>query len=518
MRLQPQGTLKLEGDGMVWRKSGGGKTVQMPAKDIESIEWAKSGKDTVHLLVKQAGGGQNAFVGLRQRDLQEITGHLSGVELKEKHFDVTGRNWGELGLSDSQMTFEVNDKTAFEVPITDVSQASLQGKNEVALEFQVDDTGAATREDALVEMSFYVPPNSSTFVGNDEQTAAKVFLEQVLKKADLETSSDDMILSMPDMAVVVPRGRYEVEMHMTFLKLVGQSQDFRISYSSIMRIFILPKVHQPQTLVVLSLDPPIRKGQTLYPHVLFQFHNDDVEEVSLNITDEALAKKSEQAGVKLERSFQGPTFDVFSKVVRGLAGVKISRPHKYKNSSADGHCVRCSYKSDDGYLFPLERAFFYVQKPPLLILFDEVESVEFQRQALNQYSGSSRTFDLVVRTKTDAEYLFRSIQKQEWQNLFTFIQERNLKIDNLKQVQQSMRGEGQKVSMQDLAGDDDDSDEEDEDFMADDDDSEEEADSDDDDDDDEEEADSDDDDDDDDSDDDGSDSDEKPTKKKKKKN
>merc|ERR1719188_2338186 len=117
---------------------------------------------------------------------------------------------------------------------------------------------------------------------------------------------------------------------MTFLKLVGQSQDFRISYSSIMRIFILPKVHQPQTLVVLSLDPPIRKGQTLYPHVLFQFHNDDVEEVSLNITDEALAKKSEQAGVKLER---------------GLAGVKISRPHKYKNSSADGHCVRCSYKS-----------------------------------------------------------------------------------------------------------------------------------------------------------------------------
>ena len=104
---------------------------------------------------------------------------------------------------------------------------------------------------------------------------------------------------------------------MNFLKLVGQSQDFKIRYSSIMRVFILPKVHQPQTLVVLSLDPPIRKGQTFYPHILFQFHNDDVESVHLNITDEALEKKNQNEGAqkdagKLEKSFEGPSSDVFA--------------------------------------------------------------------------------------------------------------------------------------------------------------------------------------------------------------
>merc|ERR1711934_489318 len=142
-------------------------------------------------------------------------------------------------------------------------------------------------------------------------------------------------------------------------------------------------------------------------------------------------------------------------------------------------------------------AFFYVQKPPILILFDDVSSVDFQRQSLSQYSSAAKTFDLMVKTKSDTEYLFRSIQKQEWQNLFSFIQERDLRIENLKQVQQSMGGP--KVSLpgvDDDGDDDDDSNEDDEDFK---------------------ESESDDDDDDDDSDDDSDDSDEKPKKKKAKK-
>lgn len=39
-----------------------------------------------------------------------------------------------------------------------------------------------------------------------------------------------------------------------------------------------------------------------------------------------------------------------------------------------------SPQADDGFLYPLERAFFYVQKPPLLLVFDDIDSVEFMRQ------------------------------------------------------------------------------------------------------------------------------------------
>ena len=506
----PAGTFKLEGSGFTWKKQGGGKTLQVANDDVKEITWARSGRENV-LTVKKGDGSQLAFLGFRERDLDDLKAKFAR-EIQEIKLSVNGRNWGDINIVDSQLSFDVEGKKAFEVTMKDIAQSSLQGKNEVAIEFQADDTGTATKEDALVEMSFYVPPDSSTYFATDDKTSAKVFLDEVLNKADLVTSSDDIVLSMPDVAIVVPRGRYEVQLHMNFLKLVGQSQDFKIRYTSIMRVFVLPKVHQPQTLVVLSLDPPIRKGQTFYPHVLFQFHNDDVEEVNLNLSDEALQKKNEQGGNKLERSFQGPSSDVFAKVVRGLAGVKISRPQKYKNNSGEGHCVRCSYKSDDGYLFPLERAFFYVQKPPILILFDDVSSVDFQRQSLSQYSSAAKTFDLMVKTKSDTEYLFRSIQKQEWQNLFSFIQERDLRIENLKQVQQSMGGP--KVSLpgvDDDGDDDDDSNEDDEDFK------ESESDDDDDDDSDDSDGDGDDDDDDDDSDDDSDDSDEKPKKKKAKK-
>ena len=64
-------------------------------------------------------------------------------------------------------------------------------------------------------------------------------------------------------------------------------------------------------------------------------------------------------------------------------------------------------QADDGYLYPLDRAFFYIQKPPMLIPFDEVESVELTRLGGN--TVSSKTFDLVVRTRADVEHQFRCV-------------------------------------------------------------------------------------------------------------
>ena len=83
--------------------------------------------------------------------------------------------------------------------------------------------------------------------------------------------------------------------------LVGhlQAQDYRIQYDSIVRLFVLPKANTPQTLVVVSLDPPIRKGQTYYPHILCQFSNDEELSVELELTEEQLAAKNERVSVPL---------------------------------------------------------------------------------------------------------------------------------------------------------------------------------------------------------------------------
>ena len=58
-------------------------------------------------------------------------------------------------------------------------------------------------------------------------------------------------------------------------------------------------------------------------------------------------------------------------------------------------------QADDGYLYPLERAFFYVHKPPTLLVHDECEAVEFMRQGGGVLAASAKTFDLAIRMRND---------------------------------------------------------------------------------------------------------------------
>ena len=59
-------------------------------------------------------------------------------------------------------------------------------------------------------------------------------------------------------------------------------------------------------------------------------------------------------------------------------------------------------QADDGYLYPLERAFFYVHKPPTLLVHDEVESIEFMRQGGGVLAASAKTFDLLIRMRNNS--------------------------------------------------------------------------------------------------------------------
>ena len=54
------------------------------------------------------------------------------------------------------------------------------------------------------------------------------------------------------------------------------------------------------------------------------------------------------------------------------------------------------YKNNTGYLYPLERGFLYVPRPPLHIRFDEVAHVNFARG-----TGTLRSFDFEITTKNE---------------------------------------------------------------------------------------------------------------------
>ena len=54
-------------------------------------------------------------------------------------------------------------------------------------------------------------------------------------------------------------------------------------------------------------------------------------------------------------------------------------------------------------------------------------------------AAAAKTFDLAVRMRSGQDFLFRSIPRDEWSNLFEFIQAKQLRIENFKEAQ---RGPG----------------------------------------------------------------------------
>lgn len=131
------------------------------------------------------------------------------------------------------LSFDVNDNTAFEIPLSNVSQCAT-GKNEVTLEFhQNDDT-----EVSLMEVRFYVPPSQaderqdpvdvrvcSLYSVYLEVTSSisvceaalvmvlkphvspQAFAQNVLSKADVIQATGDAVCIFKELQCLTPRGR-----------------------------------------------------------------------------------------------------------------------------------------------------------------------------------------------------------------------------------------------------------------------------------------------------------------------
>ncbi|TKW25309.1 hypothetical protein SEVIR_3G110500v4 [Setaria viridis] len=423
------GQFKLYSGGLAWKKQGGRKIIEVDKADITSVTWMRIPK-SYQLSVGTKEGLCYRFFGFREQDVSSLTNYIqksTGITPQEKQLSISGQNWGGIEINGNVLCFNVGSKEAFEVSLADVSQSQMQGKTDVVLEFHVDDTTGANEKDSLMDLSFHVPTSNTQFIGDEHRTSAQMLWQAISVQIDGGGSSEAAVATFDGIAILTPRGRYSVELHQSFLRLQGQANDFKIQYSSILRLFVLPKSHNPHTFVVITLDPPIRKGQTLYPHIVIQFETETIVERKLTLSEEVLAEKYKD---RLQSSYRGLIHEVFSMVLRGLSGAKVTRPSTFR-SCQDGYAVKSSLKAEDGLLYPLEKAFFFLPKPPTLISHDEIEYVEFERHGTGGASISSHYFDLLVKLKNDQEHLFRNIQRNEYHNLFNFISGKHLKILNL---------------------------------------------------------------------------------------
>lgn len=464
------GRMRIADSGLGWKAVSGGDGTNnapflLPSEEILAAQWSR-GSRGYELRVQTKNLGVVMLDGFDAEDFSKMKQELQRnfhLSLEHKEHSLRGWNWGATDLARNELVFHINNKPTFEIPYREISNSNLTGKNEVALELNL---GADDKVgDELVEMRLYIPGTieneTKTIVKTDdgeekeeenteEVSAAAVFYDHLKDKADIGQVAGEAIVSFADVLFLTPRGRYDIDMYPTSLRLRGKTYDYKIQYKQIERIFSLPKPDDVHHLIVLQIDPPLRQGQTKYPFLVMQFSREEETELELNLSDDVYEQKYKD---RLKKTYDSQTQLVVSHCLKGLTERRLIVPGSFQSRFLQAG-VSCSLKASEGYLYPLDRCFLFVTKPTVYIPYSEVSSVTMSRTSTGV--SASRTFDLEVNLRgTSQSHIFANIDKEEQETIERYCQEKGMRIKNEEKLAKAMLAKA-------MTGEDDD-DEDDED-------------------------------------------------------
>ena len=209
--------------------------------------------------------------------------------------------------SDSALLFSVDGLASFELPLHLIAQCVAQSRNEVALELHHDDAAGGQQADALVEMRIHIPDQpkrkkddgQAEGAGSDAEmdeadgeeededadTPAQLFAQLLQVTGDIESTATTPLASFEKLLFSVPRGRYDVDLFPTFLKLASATYTYKIAYKNINKMFLFDAADSAQHLFVIGLNPPVRQGRTAYPYLVVQFDSSEYLEQTFAIDE-----------------------------------------------------------------------------------------------------------------------------------------------------------------------------------------------------------------------------------------
>ncbi|CDJ60363.1 structure specific recognition protein I, putative [Eimeria maxima] len=499
------GLFKMSGEIFGWKNRRNGKVYQYKSSDVADAQWIHCGADHYQLKIVLGPHRNDSIVmfdGFHKKNYEDIRRHFLDhfkLNLTSKSIAHLGWHWGDVSMDGNNLNVSVNGCPAFEVNAQDIVQVTTPSKNDLAIELVQDDTRDQT-EDMLLEIRLFQPA-----AGDDETDSHLQSLkEKLVKKSGVAETKMESIALLNDVPLLVPRGRYEIDIGRRALKFHGKSYDYTILYTNINRMFLVPRPNSPHVNFILSLDNAMRQGQTSYPFVVMQFDSENVTSVEVNLEEAELKEKG------LEKQLEGKTFDVITRILKSLIGKSVIVPGDFK-SVKNQYGITCSYRAQSGHLYPLNRSFLFIVKPVIFVRmlamrlhvhvsdacfnyvplrkntekrglaelksrqFEDVVSVEFSRTGA---STTNRFFAFTVSCRGGVEHEFTSIDRNEYTPLVEFLTQRGIRIKNVENSNAQRTGGLQEEEIQTDEDDDDYGGEEsetDEDFEDEDDDEESEA-------------------------------------------
>ncbi|KAI9718163.1 MAG: FACT complex subunit [Chrysothrix sp. TS-e1954] len=528
--LKVPGRCRFAESGFAWKPSNGGETFTLDKDNISQAQWSKAARGHELKVLSRSSGltqldgfepdvGLNALVvSWNIANQTQAFDRLAkafklwyGVHLEHREHALRGWNWGKAEFGKSEVSFNVQNRPAFELPYTEIINTNLAGRNEVAVDLQMAGSEAndamtnghkeaakkkgrkfGRARDQLVEARFYIPGTvlkkekkeepedgedgevSAEDEEGEEQNAANTWYETLVDKAEIGDVAGDTLASFIDILHLTPRGRFDIDLYEKSFRLRGKTYDYKIPYENIKKFLVLPKPDDVHTLITIGLDPPLRQGQTRYPFVVMQTKRDDDIELELNVSEEDLESKYKDI---LQRNYSAPTFIVLTNLFKALCGRKVISPSKEFSSRHHQSGIKCSIKANEGHFYCMDKSFMFVPKPATYIAHDQIAHVTFSR--VGGAVSASRTFDITFTMKAGTgEQQFSNVNREEQEGLENFMRDKSIKVrnemaeDGTGMLAQALKEEALGSSDDEVVdaargSADDDSEEEDEDFKAD---------------------------------------------------
>lgn len=358
---------------------------------------------------------------------------------------IKGRNWGELTMTDKELVFKGDDKQWFNLPINSLANVvQTSNKNEIGLEFNMEEEN--NKDFLLCEMHFFIPEDkkqkNDQAEGEDSErpedeehpededeplTFAETLKEQLTKIVNIGNVSNS-IARIPELQMITPRGKFDVYFMESFIKIHGQSHNYKINFKNISKAFILPKIDGHNHFFVIALHQAISQGNTSYPFLIFQIRDEQEASIDLNIPE----KLADQ--IDLENPLVGNLTEVLPEIFQKITNVGVVV--KSKNFTfSKGPCIKCVNKASEGALYPLDRCLLFLHKPVIYIPHEDIKQISLLRT--DQSTINQRSFDLDIETKNE-KVSFTGFEKSELDAMINYFNAKKLKLIHIDESNNQM--------------------------------------------------------------------------------
>ena len=380
-------------------------------------------------------------------------GGIQGINL------VTGFDFEE-----NQLRIANGSNTLMTIPYPQISNSAVYNNDELEINIPFENNNE--QHDVLCEIRFYIPPIGTTEEGEQEEgddaraNHVNELYRTIKEKANLDKHIGELICTLENLPLVVPRGKYTVDLYQNKMRLDGTTFNYIIDYKNIKKAFLLPMNDDLHHSLVLGFDQPLRQGTTSYHYIIFNFKALEEYEVELKLTEEQL----KTINPDLQKTYSGKYYEVVAKLFKMIININIIIPGKFVTST--GHSgIRCNVSHLEGHLFFLSSSMIFIKKPVLYMKLAEVVRIEFLRVG----GGiSMKNFDFDVVMKNGNSQTFSGVSKLELENIKAYFESKNIKVINIKEEEQDLGSEDDDAGIirDEMAAEEDDDESMDDDFVA----------------------------------------------------